>query len=78
MRADIDVVVGNNGHNQVFFNDGSGGFTENSSSAIAIGSYDTHAIALGDVNNDGGARGVARARRHACPCVPQRVWAVVP
>ena len=52
------MIVGNyNQANQVFMNDGSGGFSENSSSAIAVGSDSTYSesVALGDLDGDGGA-----------------------
>ena len=41
--------------NQVFVNDGSGGFSEDSSSAIAVGTDNTISVALGDLDGDGGA-----------------------
>ena len=54
--ADLDVLVGNFGSaNQLFVNDGTGTLTEDTSSAIAVGTDYTYAIFAADMDNDGGA-----------------------
>jgi len=60
--ADLDVLEGNYGQaNRLLINDGSGGFTEDTSSAFAIGTDSTRTIFAADIDGDGGAC----ARRHA-------------
>jgi len=46
----VDVIIGVNGANRVFFNNGSGSFSD---SGNALGSSDTRAIALEDIDGDG-------------------------
>ena len=56
VRADLDVLFANYGEaNQLFLNDGAGGLTEDTSSALAVASADTYAIFAADIDNDGGA-----------------------
>ena len=57
--ADLDLIIANyGGANQLYLNDGSGAFTKDAASPIAVGSVETQSIALGDVDGDGGARSV--------------------
>ena len=46
------MIVGNNGANTVFLNDGFGVFTEDVASTFATTTTWTRALALGDVNDD--------------------------
>ncbi len=48
--GDLDIVVGNNGVNQLYFNDGVGDFTVQD---IGIDGWNTTAVALGDMEGDG-------------------------
>ena len=48
--GDLDLVVGNEGPNTVWLNNGSGSFSD---SGQALGSAITYGIALGDVDGDG-------------------------
>ena len=57
--ADLDVLVGNwDAANQLFVNDGTGTLTEDTSSAIAVGTDSTYVVFAADMDNDGGARDV--------------------
>ena len=59
-----DRIRNYNQANQLFLNDGVGGLTEDTSSALAVGSAYTLAIFAADMDGDGGAsaRAFARAR----------------
>ena len=51
--GDIDVVIANLGmKNQLYVNDGMGFLTAITSSAIAVGSEDSYALAVADVDGD--------------------------
>ena len=70
VRVDLDVLVGNyNQANQLLLNDGVGGLTEVTSSALAIGSASTLAIFVADMDGDGGASARAIRARGAVWCM---------
>lgn len=48
--SDMDLVIGNDGANTVWLNDGNGSFSSNGQ---ALGNNDTRALVLGDVDADG-------------------------
>ena len=52
--GDVDILLGNDGANQLLLNNGSGGFTL--STTFPGGSASTYAVAFGDVDGDGGDR----------------------
>ena len=49
----LDLVAGNSGRNKLYLNDGSGGFTAGTGTAIGSETDVTWAVILGDVNGDG-------------------------
>ncbi len=56
--GDLDLVVGNTSHlvgeqSLLYLNDGSGTFTDATASRMPVGSYETIALALGDIDRDG-------------------------
>lgn len=66
-HADVDILFGGSGfsmsgRNRLLLNDGKGGFTEDVFSNLAITPAQTKALAIGDVDNDGGARARVCAR----------------
>lgn len=48
--GDLDVVLGNDGNNQILFNDGAGNFTDSGQSLLSGDSFD---LALADLDGDG-------------------------
>ena len=62
--AALDILEGNEGEaNRLLLNDGFGGFTEDTSSAFAVGTRYTSCIFAADVNGDGGECACHRATR---------------
>ena len=53
--ADLDILEGNSQSNRLLLNDGSGGFTEDTDSTLAVGAYRALSIFAADVDGDGGA-----------------------
>ncbi len=54
LDGDIDIIVGNNGINRLYLNDGSGSpFAAASGIDITTDNHDTQALAIADINKDG-------------------------
>jgi len=54
LDGDIDIIVGNNGINRLYLNDGSGiPFAAASGVNITTDNHNTQALAVADINNDG-------------------------
>jgi predicted nucleotidyltransferase len=52
--GDLDLVLGNdNQQSRLYLNNGTGTFTDATASRMPVGIYDTHSLALGDVDGDG-------------------------
>jgi len=51
--GDIDLVVGNWGQSRLYLNNGTGTFTDATTSRMPNGIYETTSLVLGDVDGDG-------------------------
>ena len=73
--AALDILEGNDGEaNRLLLNDGFGGFTEDTSSAFAVGTRVTRTIFAADVNGDGGECARHRATRAARTHARRNAW----
>jgi hypothetical protein len=71
--GDIDIVIGaRNQQTKIYINDGTGHFTNQTSTRLPIASYDTIRIAVGDVNGDGYADRCRQCQWRSQSGLPQR------